>query len=158
MSSGKRRNGLSPDGPSRLPHHITLRSHRNKRYTSRNQSNLQLATNKSLQQVLSYLLQTRHLPISSYELAHVKNPPQHLFVYCDSSSETGGETALIDSTWVFDIQGLREHIHPIFSKLVAAAGLREVQPKGYQYFGQVGERAVKWGAKSLNLSIRHRTL
>jgi hypothetical protein len=33
-----------------------------------------------------------------HELAQVKNPPQYLFFYCDLPSETGGETALIDST------------------------------------------------------------
>ena len=33
-----------------------------------------------------------------HELAQVANPPQYLFFYCDLPSETGGETALIDST------------------------------------------------------------
>jgi hypothetical protein len=33
-----------------------------------------------------------------HELAQVKHPPQYLFFYCDLPSETGGETALIDST------------------------------------------------------------
>mmetsp|Transcript_2844 Transcript_2844/g.5850 ORF Transcript_2844/g.5850 Transcript_2844/m.5850 type:complete len:165 (-) Transcript_2844:818-1312(-) len=33
-----------------------------------------------------------------HELAQVQNPPQYLFFYCDLPSETGGETALIDST------------------------------------------------------------
>ncbi len=33
-----------------------------------------------------------------HELAQVVNPPQYLFFYCDLPSETGGETALIDST------------------------------------------------------------
>ena len=33
-----------------------------------------------------------------HELAQVSNPPQYLFFYCDLPSETGGETALIDST------------------------------------------------------------
>ncbi len=33
-----------------------------------------------------------------HELAQVKSPPQYLFFYCDLPSETGGETALIDST------------------------------------------------------------
>ncbi|KAL3772242.1 hypothetical protein ACHAWO_012640 [Cyclotella atomus] len=36
-----------------------------------------------------------------HELAQVKNPPQYLFFYCDLPSETGGETALIDSTLVY---------------------------------------------------------
>ena len=33
-----------------------------------------------------------------HELAQVADPPQYLFFYCDLPSETGGETALIDST------------------------------------------------------------
>ena len=33
-----------------------------------------------------------------HELAQVKDPPQYLFFYCDLPPETGGETALIDST------------------------------------------------------------
>ena len=33
-----------------------------------------------------------------HELAQVQNPPQYLFFYCDLPSDTGGETALIDST------------------------------------------------------------
>ena len=33
-----------------------------------------------------------------HELAQVANPPQYIFFYCDLPSETGGETALIDST------------------------------------------------------------
>mmetsp|Transcript_7920 Transcript_7920/g.14914 ORF Transcript_7920/g.14914 Transcript_7920/m.14914 type:complete len:653 (-) Transcript_7920:76-2034(-) len=36
-----------------------------------------------------------------HELAQVQNPPQYLFFYCDQPSETGGETALIDSTLVY---------------------------------------------------------
>lgn len=36
-----------------------------------------------------------------HELAQVANPPQYLFFYCDLPSETGGETALIDSTLVY---------------------------------------------------------
>eukprot|EP00804_Cyclotella_cryptica_P024776 CCRYP_001744-RC/>CCRYP_001744-RC protein AED:0.10 eAED:0.10 QI:259/1/1/1/1/1/7/113/645 len=36
-----------------------------------------------------------------HELAQVKNPPMYLFFYCDRPSETGGETALIDSTLVY---------------------------------------------------------
>jgi len=36
-----------------------------------------------------------------HELAQVQNPPQYLFFYCDLPSETGGETALIDSTLVY---------------------------------------------------------
>mmetsp|Transcript_7037 Transcript_7037/g.10302 ORF Transcript_7037/g.10302 Transcript_7037/m.10302 type:complete len:565 (+) Transcript_7037:1-1695(+) len=36
-----------------------------------------------------------------HELAQVKNPPQYIFFYCDQPSETGGETALIDSTLVY---------------------------------------------------------
>jgi len=36
-----------------------------------------------------------------HELAQVVNPPQYLFFYCDLPSETGGETALIDSTLVY---------------------------------------------------------
>ncbi|EED95289.1 predicted protein, partial [Thalassiosira pseudonana CCMP1335] len=36
-----------------------------------------------------------------HELAQVKSPPQYLFFYCDLPSETGGETALIDSTLVY---------------------------------------------------------
>ena len=36
-----------------------------------------------------------------HELAQVSNPPQYLFFYCDLPSETGGETALIDSTRVY---------------------------------------------------------
>lgn len=36
-----------------------------------------------------------------HELAQVTNPPQYLFFYCDQPSETGGETALIDSTIVY---------------------------------------------------------
>ena len=36
-----------------------------------------------------------------HELAQVKNPPQFIFFYCDLPSETGGETALIDSTLVY---------------------------------------------------------
>ena len=33
-----------------------------------------------------------------HELAQVANPPHYIFFYCDLPSETGGETALIDST------------------------------------------------------------
>ena len=33
-----------------------------------------------------------------HELAQVANPPQYIFFFCDLPSETGGETALIDST------------------------------------------------------------
>mmetsp|Transcript_48107 Transcript_48107/g.145300 ORF Transcript_48107/g.145300 Transcript_48107/m.145300 type:complete len:650 (-) Transcript_48107:424-2373(-) len=36
-----------------------------------------------------------------HELAQVHNPPQYLFFYCDQPPETGGETALIDSTLVY---------------------------------------------------------
>jgi len=36
-----------------------------------------------------------------HELAQVKNPPVYLFFYCDQPSETGGETALLDSTVVY---------------------------------------------------------
>mmetsp|Transcript_10157 Transcript_10157/g.12873 ORF Transcript_10157/g.12873 Transcript_10157/m.12873 type:complete len:645 (+) Transcript_10157:113-2047(+) len=36
-----------------------------------------------------------------HELAQVLNPPQYIFFYCDQPSETGGETALIDSTMVY---------------------------------------------------------
>jgi len=36
-----------------------------------------------------------------HELAQVKTPPQFIFFYCDLPSETGGETALIDSTLVY---------------------------------------------------------
>ena len=36
-----------------------------------------------------------------HELAQVQNPPQYIFFYCDQPSETGGETALIDSTKVY---------------------------------------------------------
>ncbi|KAL9191207.1 hypothetical protein ACHAXT_000913 [Thalassiosira profunda] len=36
-----------------------------------------------------------------HELAQVADPPQYLFFYCDLPSETGGETALIDSTLVY---------------------------------------------------------
>lgn len=33
-----------------------------------------------------------------HELAQVAEPPAYIFFYCDLPSETGGETALIDST------------------------------------------------------------
>ena len=36
-----------------------------------------------------------------HELAQVADPPQYIFFYCDLPSETGGETALIDSTLVY---------------------------------------------------------
>lgn len=36
-----------------------------------------------------------------HELAQVQNPPQYIFFYCAQPSETGGETALIDSTQVY---------------------------------------------------------
>lgn len=36
-----------------------------------------------------------------HELAQTQNPPQYLFFFCDQPSETGGETALIDSTLVY---------------------------------------------------------
>jgi len=36
-----------------------------------------------------------------HELAQVQNPPAYLFFYCNQPSETGGETALIDSTLVY---------------------------------------------------------
>lgn len=36
-----------------------------------------------------------------HELAQCANPPQYIFFYCDQPSETGGETALIDSTLVY---------------------------------------------------------
>ncbi len=36
-----------------------------------------------------------------HELAQCANPPQYLFFYCEQPSETGGETALIDSTLVY---------------------------------------------------------
>ena len=36
-----------------------------------------------------------------HELAQVSNPPQYIFFYCEQPSETGGETALIDSTLVY---------------------------------------------------------
>ena len=36
-----------------------------------------------------------------HELAQVQNPPQYIFFYCEQPSETGGETALIDSTKVY---------------------------------------------------------
>jgi diketogulonate reductase-like aldo/keto reductase/alpha-ketoglutarate-dependent taurine dioxygenase len=36
-----------------------------------------------------------------HELAQVQNPPTYIFFYCDQPSETGGETALIDSTLVY---------------------------------------------------------
>lgn len=36
-----------------------------------------------------------------HELAQLQNPPQYLFFYCDQPSETGGETALLDSTLVY---------------------------------------------------------
>lgn len=36
-----------------------------------------------------------------HELAQTQNPPQYIFFYCEQPSETGGETALIDSTLVY---------------------------------------------------------
>ena len=36
-----------------------------------------------------------------HELAQVANPPQYIFFFCDQPPETGGETALIDSTLVY---------------------------------------------------------
>lgn len=36
-----------------------------------------------------------------HELAQTQNPPQYIFFYCEQPSETGGETALIDSTQVY---------------------------------------------------------
>ncbi len=36
-----------------------------------------------------------------HELAQTQNPPQYIFFYCEQPSETGGETALIDSTKVY---------------------------------------------------------
>jgi len=36
-----------------------------------------------------------------HELAQISNPPQYIFFYCEQPSETGGETALIDSTLVY---------------------------------------------------------
>ena len=36
-----------------------------------------------------------------HELAQVQNPPEYIFFYCNEPSESGGETALIDSTLVY---------------------------------------------------------
>lgn len=36
-----------------------------------------------------------------HELAQVANPPKYIFFFCDQPPETGGETALIDSTLVY---------------------------------------------------------
>lgn len=36
-----------------------------------------------------------------HELAQTSNPPEYIFFYCEQPSETGGETALIDSTLVY---------------------------------------------------------
>jgi diketogulonate reductase-like aldo/keto reductase/alpha-ketoglutarate-dependent taurine dioxygenase len=36
-----------------------------------------------------------------HELAQVANPPAYIFFFCDTAAESGGETALIDSTLVY---------------------------------------------------------
>lgn len=56
-----------------------------------------------------------------HELAQVADPPQYIFFYCDLPSETGGETALIDSTLAYRF--VADH-HPQFMEKLKAHGAR----------------------------------
>jgi len=50
-----------------------------------------------------------------HELAQTQNPPQYLFFFCDQPPETGGETALIDSTLVYKY--VNDHYPDFMDKL-----------------------------------------
>ena len=56
-----------------------------------------------------------------HELAQVQNPPTYLFFYCDFPTESGGETALIDSTLVYRYVN---DTHPKFMEKLKLYGAR----------------------------------
>lgn len=59
-----------------------------------------------------------------HELAQSANPPSYLFFYCEEPAETGGETALIDSTIVYRYV---QDNHPEFLEKLKAHGARYVR-------------------------------
>eukprot|EP00606_Chrysophyceae_sp_TOSAG23-5_P001004 GSChrysophyteH2.ASY1.ANO1.1461.1 assembled CDS len=59
-----------------------------------------------------------------HELAQTATPPNYIFFFCDQPSETGGETALIDSTLVYRF--VKEN-HPDFCEKLAKHGARYIR-------------------------------
>jgi len=59
-----------------------------------------------------------------HELAQTKNPPEYVFFYCDTPTQVGGETPLIDSTLVY--RYVKEN-HPEFLSKVEEHGARYIR-------------------------------
>ena len=83
-----------------------------------------------------------------HELAQVANPPAYVFFYCDTPSDEGGETPIIDSTQVYQFA---ETNHPEFISKLKEVGVRYIRtlPKEEDKSSPIG-RSYKdsWGVTS----------
>ena len=59
-----------------------------------------------------------------HELAQTPNPPEYIFFYCDTPSDHGGETPIIDSTLVYRFA---QENHPEFIKKLFQVGARYIR-------------------------------